>query len=176
MTLAGLDVGEQPVQTAGQITVLFDQQLQALLQAVIRTVDRRNIKSVAGNITGDDRRLLEINRLHTVADYLDAARADILAFTRFPKEVWRQIWSNNPQERLNKEVRRRTDVIGIFPNRAAIIRLVGALLCEQNEEWCVSRRYMSLGTIAAVRTVGAGDSPPPLPGKEPELEANTEAA
>ncbi len=91
------------------------------------------------------------DKLPRVAEHLEQARAEVLAFTAFPKEVWRQIWSNNPSERPNREIRRRTDLVGIFPDRDALIRLIGAVLAEQHDEWTECRRYLDLDVLARCR-------------------------
>ena len=92
-----------------------------------------------------------------LADLMRRAEDDVLAYKTYPKEHWPKIHSTNPLERLNKEIKRRTNVVGIFPNEAAITRLVGALMLEKNDEWAVTRRYMTLETVAAICEEGAMD-------------------
>src|SRR5664280_2117856 len=98
-------------------------------------------------------------KLPQVAEHLDQNRADVLAFTAFPNQIWRQIWSNNPQERLNREIRRTTDVVGIFPARDSLIRLVGAALAEQHDDWIEGRRYLGLDVLARSRLTLLNDQP-----------------
>ena len=120
---------------------------QQMVAATIRTVfvqpdpqaAREQWRRVADSFRG---------RFPKLAQLLDDAEADVLAYLGFPAEHWRQIWSNNPLERLNREVKRRTDVVGIFPTDASIVRLVGAVLAEQHDEWQVSRRYFSAESLA----------------------------
>ena len=129
--------------------------VRALLHSVYDQPDAESVHAQFG-------RVLDAlgGKLPHVAAHLDAARADILAFTAFPKAIWRQIWSNNPQERLNREIRRRTDVVGIFPSRDALIRLVGAVLAEQHDEWTEMRRYIGLDVLTKSRPTIAGNTQP----------------
>ncbi len=83
-----------------------------------------------------------------MAPHLDPAKEDILAFTGFPKDVWSQVWSNNTAERFNRQIRRRTGAVEIFPNRDAVMRLVGAVLAEQADEWAEDHRYLGLELLA----------------------------
>jgi putative transposase len=83
-----------------------------------------------------------------VASLLEAAEDDLLAHMAFPAEHWSKLCSTNPLERLNREIGRRSDVVGIYPNDAALIRLAGALLLEQNDEWLVGRRYLSVESLS----------------------------
>lgn len=111
-------------------------------------------------------------RYPAAAEHLDEARANPPPFAAFPKEAWRQIWSNNPQERLNKEIRRHTDVVGISPHRDAVIRLVGTVLAEQNDEWTEQRRYMGPELLAKARNETVTDTTAEqATGQQPELTA-----
>jgi putative transposase len=121
--------------------------IATLVRSIFEQPDRDASWSQLGDVID---RLTQAGFCDLANQVLDAAD-DILAFSAFPVEHWPQIRSNNPQERLNKEIRRRTDVVGIFPNRPAVIRLVGALLAEQTDEWAIARRYMSAETLAKPR-------------------------
>jgi putative transposase len=120
---------------------------QSFVATMVRTIFAQ---PDADTVREQHRRIVEQleTRFPEAAAMLEEVASDLLAFTAFPKEHWRQVWSNNSLERLNKEIRRRTDVVGIFPDRASIVRLVGALLAEQHDEWQVVRRYMSAESIA----------------------------
>jgi transposase-like protein len=133
---------------------LVPKSAQQLVAATIRTVFAQPEAEMARQTW---RQVAEGFRLRypKLAALLDEAEADVLAYLAFPAEHWRQIWSNNPLERLNREVKRRTDVVGIFPNQAAIVRLVGMILAEQHDEWQVGRRYFSAESLAKLTPAAA---------------------
>jgi putative transposase len=127
-----------------------------LVRSIFEQPDRDATWSQLGQVVD---KLTEAGFCDQALYLLDAAD-DILAFTAFPTEHWAKIRSNNPQERLNKEIRRRTDVVGIFPNRQAVIRLVGALLAEQTDEWAIAKRYMSAESLKTSRHHGPSEADP----------------
>lgn len=126
--------------------------------AMLKTIFAQETKAEAEaqwNVVADALR----EKNHKLGAMMDASRDDVLAYMDFPRHHWAQISSTNPLERVNKEIKRRSDVVGIFPNDAAIIRLVGALMLEQNDEWAVARRYMTLETLTSI----VDDAPVRLP-------------
>jgi len=131
---------------------------QSFVATMVRTIFAQ---PDAATVHEQHRRIVDQleQRFPNAAALLDEAGPELLAFTGFPKEHWRQVWSNNSLERLNREIRRRTDVVGIFPDRAAIVRLVGAVLAEQHDEWAVARRYMSAESITKALTGPPLDEP-----------------
>lgn len=145
---------------------------QAMVATLVRTIfaqsDTTQVKAQFARVVDQ----LE-GQFQAAASFLIDAEDDLLAFASFPVEHWRQVWSNNGQERLNKELRRRTNVVGIFPNRPALIRLAGAVLAEQHDEWAVARKYMSSESLAKARlTVIAGE----IVGSEEVVATELEAA
>ena len=139
---------------------------EALVATTVRTIFQQ---PSAEAVHAQHARVVEQldDRFPEATAMLDEAAAEVLAFTACPVAHWKQVWSNNPQERLNREIRRRTDVVGIFPNRAAVVRLVGAVLAEQNDEWAVARRYMTMVTLLPSPgrevTSTRGSRPRPVP-------------
>ena len=122
---------------------------QSMVSSILRTIFAQpsqeaavmQLRQVAQQLRG---------KFPKAMDILEQAESDVLAYMAFPREHWRQIHSTNPLERLNREIRRRSDVVGIFPNRESVIRLIGAILIEQQDEWTVARRYFSLESMTKV--------------------------
>ena len=123
---------------------------QEMIASLIRTIFSQPDSEYVHQQHAEVVRMLE--RIHPkTADLLADAKEDLLAFTSFPRAHWRQIWSTNPLERLNREIKRRTDVVGVFPDPEAFLRLTTAVLMEQHDEWAASnRRYLSEGSLKSL--------------------------
>ena len=133
-----------------------DKSARAFVATLVRTIFLQpDARSVWNRVVGQFE-----PRFPEAADLLEFAAHDLLPFVAFPSDLSTKIWSNNPLERLNKEIRRRTDVVGIFPNDPAVIPLVGALLCEQTDEWVIGRRYMSLTSLQLAKDRSRSFQPP----------------
>jgi transposase-like protein len=132
---------------------------QAMVASLVRTIFAQERPEDAWAQLERVVEQLRAGRFGDAAELLEQAAQDVLAYTGFPRDVWRKAWSNNPQERLNKEIRRRSDVVGIFPSREAVIRLVGAVLAEQHDEWAVGRRYLAIETIKISQTTVIEEMP-----------------
>jgi putative transposase len=132
---------------------------QAMVASLVRTIFAQERPEDAWAQLERVVEQLRAGRFRDAAQLLEAAAPDVLAYTAFPRDVWKKAWSNNPQERLNKEIRRRSDVVGIFPSRDAVLRLVGAVLAEQHDEWAVGRRYLAIETIKASLTRATEEVP-----------------
>jgi len=152
---------------AGRVPKASWPMVATLVRSVFEQPDRDTVWARLGDVVS---KLTETGFTDAAIYLLDAAD-DVLAFSAFPVEHWPKIRSNNPQERLNKEIRRRTDVVGIFPNRQAVIRLVGAILAEQSDEWALGHRYIGPESLKAPRIEGDSEFDP-----RPAIEAAHSAA
>jgi transposase-like protein len=136
------------VHFARNLLALVPKSHKDMVAAVFRTIFAQP-SAQAVSATWDTVRDQLAANFPKIGPLMDEAKAEVLAFTSFPRAHWAKIWSTNPLERVNKEIKRRARVVGIFPNEAAVIRLVGAVLADMHDEWQVSdRRYLSEASMA----------------------------
>ncbi len=140
------------VHFARNLLALVPRSHKDMVAALFRTIFAQP-DAAAVHATWDEVRDQLATPFPKIGPLMDDAKSEVLAFTAFPRAHWTKIWSNNPIERVNKEIKRRSRVVGIFPNEPAVIRLVGAVLADAHDEWQVSdRRYLSEGSMALLKT------------------------